>query len=84
MDTLNAEDITKALDIINLIKERQHGMIKVRMCANGIKQKRYFKLVESVDSPTVSLEVIFTMLVIVRYEGEYITKVYVPGEYLHK
>ena len=84
MDTLNAEDISKALDIINLIKERQHGMIKVRMCANGTKQKRQFKLVESVDSPTVSPEVIFTMLVIVRYEGEYITKFYVPAEYLHK
>ena len=43
VDTLTAEDKVKALDAVNIIKEKLYGAINGRVCANGSKQRRCFK-----------------------------------------
>ena len=42
-DELIYEGRRQAIDSVNLIKEKINGIIKGRTCANGSKQKRYFK-----------------------------------------
>ena len=46
----------KAIDEVNIKKEKRCGKIKGRTCADVSKQKRYLKEGESVSSPTLSLE----------------------------
>ena len=82
-DILSAEDKSRALNAVNLIKQKRDGKIKVRTCADGSKKKRYLGKDESVASPTVSLEYLFTMLVIDAYEERGISTFYIPGAYLH-
>ena len=54
-----------------------------RTCADGSKQKRYLGKDESVASPTVSPESLFTTLVIDAHEERDITTFEIPGAYLH-
>eukprot|EP00957_Ditylum_brightwellii_P029212 2208022-Ditylum_brightwellii.AAC.1 len=49
---LSDDDKQKALDAVNLIKEKREKSIKGRTCANGSKQRLYLKEYESVASPT--------------------------------
>jgi len=66
---------------LNLKKEKRCGTIKGRTCANGSRQRQYLRLYESVESSTVSVESLFTTLLIDAYEGR--DAVFdVPGEYL--
>ena len=67
-DTLSAEDKAKSLNAVNLIKQKRDGTFKGRRCADGSKQKRYLGKYEIVASPTVSLESLFTTLVIDAHE----------------
>ena len=67
---------------MKLIKEKINGIIKGITCANGSKQKRYLKEGEIVASPTVSIEVLFTTLVIGTYEVREVATFDVPGVYL--
>ena len=82
-ETLSAEDKEKLLNTVNIIKQKRDGTIKGRTCAYESKQKRYLGKDESVASPTVSLELIFTNLVIDEYEECEIATFNVPGAYLH-
>ena len=71
---LNPDDLTdaerrQALEAGNLIQEKRNGIIKGRTCANGNKQNTYLREGEIVASPMVSLEGLFTMLVINAYKG---------------
>ena len=63
-DILSAEEKSKALNAVNIIKQKIDGTIKGRTCADGSNQERYLEKDESVASHTVSLESIFTTLVI--------------------
>eukprot|EP00957_Ditylum_brightwellii_P056831 4308171-Ditylum_brightwellii.AAC.1 len=69
MDLLTAEDKKKALDVVNLIEEKQDGRIKGRKCANGSKHWRYLKYGDTVASPTVSIKGLITTMVIAAFEG---------------
>ena len=46
-EELSGEDRNKALEAVNLIKEKLCGNIKGRECENGSLQKRYLKDYES-------------------------------------
>ena len=68
-DTMPYEDKKKALNAINLIKKKRDGTIKGRKCADGSKQHLYLKEYERVASPTVSLEELFTTILIDILKG---------------
>ena len=82
-DILSVEEKVKALNAVNLIKQKIDGTIKGRICADGSKQKRYLVKDESVASPTISLESLFTTLVVDTYEENGIDTFDIPGAYLH-
>ena len=67
-DELTDAKIRQALEAVDLIKEKRNGIIKEKPYANMIKQNRYLKEGETLASPMVSLEVLFTTLVINAYE----------------
>ena len=67
-DKLYLEDKRKALEAVNLIKEKRHLEIKGRTCADG-RKKKYLKEGESVSSPTVYLEVLLCTLIIDAHKG---------------
>ena len=81
-DMLSDEEKGRALDAVNIIELKRDGRIKGRSCANGSKQKLYLKEFDSVASPTVSLEGLFTMLLIAAYEGRKFISFDVPGAFL--
>eukprot|EP00957_Ditylum_brightwellii_P025086 1898722-Ditylum_brightwellii.AAC.1 len=68
-DLLTADDKKKDLDAVNLIEEKRDGRIKGQTCANGSKQRQYLKYGDTVASPTVSIEVLITTMVIAAHEG---------------
>ena len=39
-DSLTEDEKTQALEAVNLIKQKRHGKIKGRTCANGSKQRK--------------------------------------------
>ena len=82
-DMMSSEEKKKALNAINLIKKKQDGTIKGKTCADGSKQHLYLKEYESVSSPTVFLEALFTTLLVDVFEGRDIATVDIPGAYLH-
>ena len=82
-DTLSAEDKAKSLNAVNIIKQKRDVTGKGRTCADGRKQKRYLGKYESVASPTVSLESLFTTLVIDAHEERDISTFDISGAYLH-
>ena len=82
-DILSTEDKAKALNAVNLIKQKRNGTIKGRTCNDGSKQKIYLAKYESLASPNVSMELIFTMLVIDAYEERDVATFDIPGAYLH-
>jgi Ca2+-binding EF-hand superfamily protein len=72
-----------ALEAVNLIDNKRSGKIKGRTCADGSKQKLYLNKEESISSPTVSVEALFTTLAIDAFEGRKVSTFDVPGAYLH-
>ncbi len=83
LEDLSPEDKQKALEAVNLIKEKRCGKIKGRTCANGARQRRYVKDDEHFSSPTAALESIMTTLVVDAYENRDVAIADVPGAYLH-
>ena len=79
---LTNEEKKRALEAVNLIKEKRTGKIKGRTCANGSKQKRYLKRGETISSPTVSLEAMTGTLAIDIKEDRDVAIFNVPGAYL--
>ena len=80
---LTQEDKIRAMEAVNLIKEKRCGKIKGRTCANGSVQRKFLKDGESVASPTVSVEALFSTLIIDSMENRDIATFDVPGAYLH-
>ena len=80
---LSDEDKRKALEAVNLIKEKRDGDLKGRSCANGSKQRKFLKPDDQISSPTVSNEAFLTTCVIDAEEGRDVGTADVPGAYLH-
>ena len=72
----------KALNAINLIKEKGNGDIKGRTCANGKMQEKYLNK-EETSSPTVAVESLFMSLCIDSHEKRDVAIFDVPGAYLN-
>ena len=79
---MSGEDRKKALETVNLIKEKQRGKINGRACANGSQKKRYLKENEYVYSPTCSTEYLMSTLLIDDMEHHDVAVFDVPGSYL--
>ena len=81
-DTLTVEEKKKALNAVNIIELKRDGIVKARPCANGSKQRIYLKEYDTVASPAVSLEGIFTTLLIGAYEEREFISFDIPGAFL--
>ena len=79
---LTSEDRSKALRLVQLIKEKRCGKIKGRTCADGRKQRSYINP-EEATSPTVSTEALLITLMIDAAEGRDVATSDVPGAFLH-
>ncbi len=79
---LTDEEKRRALEAVNLIKEKRSGKIKGRTCANGSKQKRYLKRGESISSPTMGVEAMTGTLAIDIKEDRDVAIFDVRGAYL--
>ena len=75
-------DIKKALEAVNLIKEKRCGKIKESTCANGSKQRKYIKADESVYSPTCSTKALMETSVIDATDQRDVAIFDVPGDFL--
>ena len=73
----------KAMNAVNLIKEKRNAEIKGRTCANGSKQRLYLKPDESVASPVASTDAIFSSFIIDAYEGREVAVCDIFGAFLH-
>ena len=82
-DVLSTEYKAKSLNSGNLTKQTRDVKIKGRTRADGIKYKRYLGKDGSVTSPNVSLESLFTVLVIDADEEHDIANFNISGAYLH-
>ena len=82
IDDMSPDRKNKALNAINLIKEKRNGDIKGRTCANGKQQIRYIQKNET-SSPTVALESLFMTLCIDAHENRDVAVFDVPGAYLN-
>ena len=80
--TLSREDKERALEAVNLIKEKRCGDIKGRTCANGSEQRKYLKEDESVASPTCAVESLFSSLIIDAMEERDVAVFDIPGAFL--
>ena len=58
----------KSLRAIKLIKEKRSRKLKGKRCADGHPQRRY-KTKEDASLPKISLEALFTSLIIDAHEG---------------
>ena len=75
-------DRKKALEAVNLIKEKFCGNTKGRTCANGSKQRKDLKPDESVYSPTCPIKALMETLVIDVMEQIYVAILGVPEDFL--
>ena len=80
---LTYEEKWRALEALNLIREKRDGKIKGRKCADGCKQKKYLKEDESIASPEGSLEGLLTTIVIEAIEKRDVATFDVPGACLN-
>jgi hypothetical protein len=80
-NSLTNQEKSRALRAVNLITKKRCGKIKGRTCANGRSQRNYITKEES-SSPTISLELLFTTLVIDAHEKRAVQTFDIPGAYL--
>ena len=64
---------------MNLIKLYSYGGVEGISCSKGIKQKIYLKYGDIISLPTFSFGGLFTTMMIVAYEGHYVSTFDVPG-----
>ena len=80
---ITPEQMKRVMEIVNLIKKKRNGVMKGRCCFNGSKQKKFLNELESIASPTVSLEAILLTLGVDIFENRDVAVFDVPGAYLH-
>ena len=71
----------EAMDLITLIKMKRCGKIKVLVCVNGRKQRRYIAK-DDVTSHMVQLEGLMATIVVDAMEGRKVATADVAGTYL--
>jgi hypothetical protein len=76
------EQCSKALRLVQLIKERRCRKIKGQTCADGREQREYVKEEDS-TSPTVLTEALLLTLTIDANEHRDVATADVPGAFLH-
>jgi len=81
-DTLTHEQKDNVLRAINLIKEKQNGIIKGGTVADGRPQRSYIPR-EDATSPTMSTTGLMASLIIDAYERRAVAIFDVPGANLH-
>ena len=81
--TLTSTERKRALNAVTLIKQKRDGSLKGRACADGRKQRKYLSEDTKLSSPTVSVEGLFTTLLIDAYEGRHIATFDVTVSFLH-
>ena len=82
-DDISLESKKKAMNVVNLIQQKRCGKIKGRACADGSRQRRYFKDDENTASPTVNLETVHASFCIDAFEKRHSVITDIPGAYLH-
>jgi hypothetical protein len=80
--SLTAQERSRALRLVQLIKLKKNGILRGRTCADGRKQRSYI-LAEDATSPTVSNEALLLTCVTDAKEGRRVVTADVPGAFLH-
>ena len=81
-DSMTKQERCKALQLINLIKEKRDGTIKGCTCVDGRSQRSYISK-EKAASPTCSIDALMISLVIAAYKNRKLATCDVTGVYLH-
>ena len=68
--------------MVTLIKEKRNGNIKGRACANGSKQRYTMNEDLNVSSPTVSMDALFTTLLVAANNNQDVATFGVPRAFL--
>mgnify|MGYP003345212675 CR=1 FL=1 len=79
---LTREQLSKAMRIITVIKEKRNGILKGRSCVDGRPQRAYISK-EEAASPTVSLDSLLITLLIDAREERDVATADVVGAYLN-
>ena len=67
--------------ILMLLKQKRNGVIKVRGCAHGRKQRAYTNK-EEASSPTVAIELVLLSCVNAVMEGRDFATIDIPGAFI--
>ena len=79
---LTREQLSKAMRIITVIKEKRSGVLKGRSCVGGRSQPAYISK-EEAASPTTALESLLITLLINAWEERDVATADVVGAYLN-
>ena len=79
---LTREQLSKAMRIITVIKEKRNGVLKGRSCVDGRPQRAYISK-EEAASPTTSLDSLLITLLIDAWEKRDVATADVVGAYLN-
>lgn len=79
---LTREEKCKAMDAVTLINHKHDGKIKGRTCADGRKQRHSMDEFTNVASPTVSVDALFSTLVVYAMEERDVAIFDVKGAFL--
>ena len=79
---LTREQLSKAMRIITVIKEKRSGILKGRSCVDGRPQRAYISK-EEAASPTTSLDSLLITLLIDAWEERDVATADVVGAYLN-
>ena len=83
-DMLSLEQKRRALNAVNLIKQKIDGSIKGRTCADGSGQHKLLSVNESIASFTLSLEALFVILIVDSFEkGTLLLLIFLGHIYMH-
>ena len=80
--TITEEERKRALNAVNLIKEKRDGSIKGRTCIDGSQQKKYLTEDDTVAAPTQTLDGFLTTCMIDAKEKRKVITFDVTGAFL--
>ncbi len=83
VESLTYDKKKEALSLLMFLKEKRDSLIKVRMCADGCKQKDGTWAKQDTTSLTVATESVFITAVIGVHEGRDVACFNIPGAFLH-
>jgi len=83
VESLTYNEKKKALSSLMFLKEKRDSSVKVRMCADGRKQKDGTWAKQDTTSPTVATESVFITAIIDAHKGRDVACFDIPGAFLH-